>query len=207
MAKNKRREEPKQAPDPVDRTWSYGIRLNEAEKSLLFKAAERKGWTPTSLIKTAALERAAAIVNTGTQTTFDFGHLTRHLAALICKPAIVWYDPDDPELQPTDINHFGPPDEAYAGRVVFTTEPAPLRAEDLVRLRTALRLGGVEFANRVIDEAEWRVKDRATLPAPIDPANLEGVERDAAAREPIASHELAKMFSEQTVVTKKPRRS
>ena len=47
-------------PEPeAKETTTFSVRLTEEQKDLLAKAAELRGWTPTNLLRVAALEKAA----------------------------------------------------------------------------------------------------------------------------------------------------
>src|SRR4051794_9485463 len=67
-------------------TVSFSVRLTEKQRDLLLRAAETKGWTVTSLLKNAALEKAAFILNTAAPNRVDFPGLARQVADQLFAP-------------------------------------------------------------------------------------------------------------------------
>ena len=151
-------------------TVTFSIRLTSSERELLANAAKFKGWTTTSLIKQAAIERAAHIVNLATPRSFEFESLARRLARHLCDPDIKVTHHDFPELPPVKIT-----DLVVEENGATLGENHHVFCDGLVRpaqLRDATRLGGVEFVTRVLDECERLSANSTTLPAPIDPAKV-----------------------------------
>lgn len=148
---------------------SYSIRLTEAERQLVFQAAEAKGWTPTSLIKQATLERAAGIVNLSKASRFDFETLAREVAKLLSAPDILHCDESSPlATAKSSVNSNLEVGEYY------TTDPPPFENGRLSLLRQAARLGGTEFFDRVLAECSRLGFHNLSeqLPDPIDPTKL-----------------------------------
>jgi uncharacterized protein (DUF1778 family) len=153
--------------DAAPTLTTYSIRLSESERAHLARALEVKGWTATHFIRQATLEKAAHVANTSRFTTFDFDHLARWLAKLMCEPPIKIRDPLHPEaeLRDVDASAYDQPDP-YP-----TTEP--LTRTDIEEVRKAVRLGGTEFLKNVLDECDRLVMhQRVDLPSPVDPAKL-----------------------------------
>lgn len=158
-------------------TVTFSIRLTASERSLLADAAKFKGWTTTYLIKQAAVERAAHIINIATPRDFEFELLARRLAKHLCDPEIrVTSDyPGADEPFTTGIKEHLKTESArdgeQLGEEVYHSHSCP-SIVPLSKLRDATRLGGVEFVARVLDECDRLSGDSAGLPAPIDPSKL-----------------------------------
>lgn len=131
-------------------TITFSTRLTEDQRDRVVEAAGVRGWSPSNLIRVAALEKAAHILNTSRQTRFDFKGLAHKIATQLMKPYVHWgTDPEDPEEEP------------YA---------ESLSQPELNELKHAARLGGAELLNLVIDACEsMTAPDRKDLPEPIDP--------------------------------------
>ena len=81
---------------------TFSVRLTEAQRRLLADAAELKGWSPTQLIRTAALEKAAHVVNTSRPTKIDFRRLASLVAEQLFKER-TYTRLDDPESEEIDL--------------------------------------------------------------------------------------------------------
>lgn len=152
-------------------TVTFSVRLTSSERALLADAAKFKGWTTTNLIKQAAIERAAHIINMATPRNFEFESLARLLAHHLSDPEIMISSEDDPEGAGERLKDFL---EHVAQRLrVRGFRTLCESAVPLSKLREAARLGGVEFVARVLDEWDRLSASSASLPAPIDPAKLD----------------------------------
>src|SRR5438270_5009331 len=69
-----------ESPPEQKDTVTFSVRLTEEQRDLVTKAAELRGWTPTNLLRIAAVEKAAQIVNTSTLTKLDFRSLAMEIA-------------------------------------------------------------------------------------------------------------------------------
>ncbi len=151
---------------------TYCIRLNGAEKALLERALSRKGWTPTHFVRQATLEKAAHVENVSTPNTLDFDGLVRRLAKQLCKPEVMVADKSHPVAEAMSADRFFSEYSSIPNVCAFT-EPSPLALKDVEAVRTAGRLGGAEFLNKLLQECERLVAHQRTdLPPPIDPDRL-----------------------------------
>lgn len=144
---------------------TFSIRLSDEQRDLVMRAAELRGWTPTNLIRTATLEKAAHVVNTCRITKFDFKGLASEVAQRLFESRTVKYHLDHDEMeflnQPEDI--LGPP--------IINVPIQSLPIETLFQFKRAARLGGAEFVNLIVEFAEGlTASQRGDLPEPIDPA-------------------------------------
>lgn len=132
---------------------AFSVRLTTEEHELLKRAAALRGWTPTNLIRTATLERAAHILNTSRVTTFNFKGLAVRLADQLFKPRTV----------PSEF------EDAPEGFLQTTTVEA-LPVDVLSELRKAARLGGGEFLTQILEYCEGLTASRRVdVPHPIEP--------------------------------------
>ncbi len=144
-----------------DSTTTLSTRLSQEQKELIEEAAQLQSWTPSNLMRKAAVERSAHIVNTGRPTRFAFGMFAERLANLLCDPEL-WVEGDEGRT----IIQWPVYDD---GAEVHVTS---LALSELNQLREALHLGGVEFIEQVVDACQRRLSD-VGLPDPIDPSTLE----------------------------------
>lgn len=165
---------------PADRdsdgraTVSFSVRLTEKQKELLEQAAKIRGWTMTSLLKNAALEKAGHIINTSTTTNLDFKGLARKIADQVfaertCRVAdwkaqqlVEGYALEDISGLPDWVGIENP----------VQVWPWKMTSGFLDELRRATRYGGVEFLSLVLDASEEITNRNQShlLPAPIDPS-------------------------------------
>lgn len=153
---------PPPGPNPAaEPTTTLSTRLSAEQKDLIEQAAQVQSWTASNLMRKAAVERAAHILNTGRPTRFAFGSFAERLAEQLCSPEL-WVDADDgKELIQWEIYDEGR--EVHVG----VLEPYELNT-----LREALELGGVEFMWQVVEACQRRLSE-VGLPDPIDPSTLE----------------------------------
>jgi uncharacterized protein (DUF1778 family) len=57
--------------DQQKNTFTLSVRLTEEQKQRLEIAARLRGWTPTTLLRIAAMEKVAYVINTTTPTNMD----------------------------------------------------------------------------------------------------------------------------------------
>jgi hypothetical protein len=160
---------------PEDKgTVSFSIRLTEKQRELLSKAAEAKGWTITNLLKNAAIEKAAFILNTAGPSRIDFRGVAQKIVTQVfgTRTARV----PDTNGQPIWAQPFESfDDEDNLERYVYPVEISPWEAspEFVNEMRDAARFGGTEFLNLLIDAAEpVAARGERKLPDPIDPSEL-----------------------------------
>lgn len=175
MAKNARA-----SAQETKETQSFSVRFTDPQRELLAKAAEIRGWSVTNLLKTAALDRAAHIVNTATTNRVDFKGLAREIAERMfaerkCRIVgedgelvdAVTYDMGSDRLLAEQLLH-APQDQPSA-----EVSPWQLPAEALEDVRAASRFGGAEFLNLILSYCD-EIASRSTpnLSDPIDPSTL-----------------------------------
>src|SRR5262249_13246110 len=67
--------------DQQKNTFTLSVRLTEEQKERLEIAARLRGWTPTTLLRVAAMEKAAHVLNTTTPTNMDLRKIAESVAA------------------------------------------------------------------------------------------------------------------------------
>lgn len=169
MAKRQKMvEKQKPTSSSGDGFTTFSIRLNDQQRDLLIQAAILKGWTPTQLVRTAALERAIAICNTGSPRTFDYKGLASELAGR-------WFAPREVTYQITEQEWFEMRQEHEGGTLSVPVPPLPI--DVAFKLKKAAIEGGSEFLNLLVEFAEGlTASQRTDLPAPIDPKRFVGRE-------------------------------
>lgn len=170
MQKTKRVSQPRRPPvstegvAPQKDTTTFSIRLTDEQRDLLVQAAELRGWTPTSLVRTATLEKAAHILNTSRPTKFNIRALASLIADQLFKPRAVYQETDHGAWIELDT---APP---FTGNPPVRVEPSQLTRETLEELDRAARFGGGEFLNLTLEFCRaLTVSERSDLPDPVDP--------------------------------------
>jgi uncharacterized protein (DUF1778 family) len=148
---------------------TFSVRLTEEQRQLVQKAAELKGWTPTSLIRTATIERAAHIINTKTLTKFDFRGLAAEMARSLFERRTVTHVLNGNDQAQIDYlqDHEEP--------LVLHVPVQPLAVDVAVRLKNAAQYGGAEFLELFAQFAEGAagvLRERDDVPSPIDPVRM-----------------------------------
>jgi uncharacterized protein (DUF1778 family) len=62
-------------------TFTLSVRLNEEQRERLATAANFRGWTPTTLLRVSAMEKAAHILNTTVPTNIDLRKIAENVAS------------------------------------------------------------------------------------------------------------------------------
>ena len=162
------------AEEGKEPTVTLSVRLSERERELLQKAAGLRGWSPTALLRTAALERAAHIVNTSTQTRIDFRGQAHAVAGRLAREHRAWGLSSDingfPRKEPMPVvdDVLDEPSMYVEGAVEI--EPRPMTAAELGVLQQAVKFGGAEFLNMIVEACHSAsAPGRTDLPEPIDP--------------------------------------
>lgn len=146
---------------------TFSIRLTDEQRDLLTRACELKGWTPTSLIRTATLEKAVHTVNTSRVTRFDFKGLAASVAGRLFESRKVGY-----QLSPDELNWLCSGPSGDAPVIDVPVEAFPIGV--VFSLKRAARLGGTEFLNLIVEFAEGlTASQRNDLPEPVDPGKTE----------------------------------
>jgi hypothetical protein len=170
---------PVEQPETLDKeTTTFSVRLTDQQSDLIRRAAEIRGWSPTALIRNAALERAAHIFNTSRPNQFDFWGLAQSLAETLFKNRnyrFIVGDSEDPEFErPVDDINKVFAEMGATTLACVEAEPDRLGASALGEISRALRLGGAEFLRMVVErcEAMTASERKSELREPVDPASL-----------------------------------
>ena len=145
----------------AERTATLSTRLSQEQRALIEEAAQLQSWTPSNLLRKAAVERSVHILNTGRPTRFNFGLFAERLASQLCDPEL-WVDGEDGR----EIIDWEIYDEERQVNVGSLTQ------RELYQLRDALHLGGLEFMDEVVGACQRRISPTG-LPEPIDPSVVE----------------------------------
>lgn len=155
-------------------TTSFSIRLTERQRELLARAAELRGWTMTNLIKQAAIDRAAHIINTSDVNRVDFKDIAREIATQVfAKRSLRTLGASGYQevlVAVGDISSV--PLESATDYVEVW--PWNMPSEFLSQLEEAARYGGVEFLNELVTACNELLKrsNPRDLPEPVDPNSL-----------------------------------
>src|SRR5262245_2628074 len=157
-------------------TNTLSVRFTEGQRKLIVKAAELRGWSPTNLLRTAALEKAAHIVNTSTPNRVDFRKVAQAIAVQVFGPRSVRFPAptsrkgEKLELWDADI-YDSLEDAADWEKSMCAVEVSPRERPMtfLIQLGDAAQYGGTEFLRLLIEASAdiWTPKE--PLPEPIDP--------------------------------------
>lgn len=139
---------------------TFSTRLTDKQKEWVEKAAEIKNWTPANLIRVAAIEKAAHILNISTRTRFNFRGLASKIAKQLVSPETWMTDHED---QRVEIGH-----PAFEGDLY--PESSCLYHGDVQKFKEAVEIGGLEFLGLILEACEdLTVEQRSDLPDPIKP--------------------------------------
>lgn len=164
----------RQAGSGVSSRITFSVRLTEEQRDRLTKAAELRGWTPTNLLRIAALEKAAHIVNTSTLTKMDFRTLAMEIAScLFGERRAYTLSRGGERIQAEVYEDLTVPLQLAQFEddfVPIEVEPKRMTVTQLEHLIRASRYGGSEFLSMVLDAcSSVTAPDRSDLPDPIDP--------------------------------------
>jgi uncharacterized protein (DUF1778 family) len=154
-------------------TISFSVRLTEKQRDLLTRAAEKRGWTLTSLLKTAALERAVHILNTSAPSKIDFRGTAEKIAQQVFTPR-AGREIDGAGV-PVPVEVVERLEEAYADQINNAVEVSPWQMPPafLFEIRDATKYGGTEFLELIVQAAEaLTTRNNPGLPDPIDPSSI-----------------------------------
>lgn len=161
-SRKKAADESKESSAPETGTISFSTRLTQEERDRIEKAAELKGWKPANLVRVAALERSAHILNTSTRTKIDFAGIAATVARQLAAPSATLVDLQTGE--PLDAEA----ELEYGGSV--DAEAHALSYAQIEELRKAAQYGGLEFLNMIINRCEELVARSGYLPDPVEPS-------------------------------------
>lgn len=152
-------------------TITFSVRFTEEQRDLLQRAAERRGWTPTQLIRTSALERAVYVLNTATASRVDYRRLAVEAAALVAGRRTA-YTPDEngQSSEATVVDDLG--DGFDHGEFLNPVKilPPVMDANSLKDFETAARTGGTEFLAMLVEACQSAsATKRFDLAEPLDP--------------------------------------
>lgn len=162
------------APSDTDSkgTISFSVRLTDKQRELLSRAAEKRGWTITNLLKNAALEKAANILNTSAPNRVDYRGTAHAIADQVFSPRRARRLVDEGravEVDAVERLEFVPFDDQQEIDAVEVS-PWQMPPAFLSAIRDAARSGGTEFLNLIIEASEAIAsRNEPYLPDPIDP--------------------------------------
>lgn len=137
-------------------------RVPPRARAAIERAAEIRGWNPSHLLRVAAVERAAEILNLEGQVDFDFEGLARDLVVRLIRSFSA--DATAPQ-QPAAASPVG------AAEPDRTQSPADF--SDLVELLDrAARYGGRGFLEMVVDRCRRFTGGWPRPDDPVDPSDL-----------------------------------
>jgi uncharacterized protein (DUF1778 family) len=154
-------------------TVSFSVRLTARERDLLSRAAKERGWSLTSLLKNAALEKAVHILNTSAPNRIDFRGAAEEIARQLFAPRSVHTINRD--RTPIPCTLYESPEAVIAaedGSGVAVSPWYPPR-EFLAQIGAAARYGGTEFLDLIVQASETvTTRNEGNLPDPIDPSSI-----------------------------------
>jgi uncharacterized protein (DUF1778 family) len=173
LAMEKNPKLPPLPPLPRD-TTTFSVRFTDEQKELIGKAAALRGWTPTNLLRVAALEKAAHILNAGTPNRVDYRDIARVVAEQVFEARSVLVP--SPDSRPGSVVLYNADvfddletaswDKALNPVQVSPREKAPAF---LQQLKEAARFGGTEFLALLIEACADIAARNQQLPDPVDP--------------------------------------
>src|SRR4026208_205357 len=93
----------KTGPAGTSEAGTLSVRRPSDERKLLAEAATLRGWTPTNLLRVAALERAAQILNTSKPNTTDFRRIAERVAQVLCETRRLYRGTDPYDQSPEEV--------------------------------------------------------------------------------------------------------
>jgi uncharacterized protein (DUF1778 family) len=156
-------------------TISFSVRLTGKERERLTEAAAKRGWSLTSLMKTAALEKAAHILNTSAPNRIDFRGIAEEIARQVFAHRTVEkvdFADGEPGLVPMNLHSDLSQAILEQDPNAAVLTPCPVSPDFLTPMRDAARFGGTDFLDLIVQACEATVtRNRPDLlPPPIDPS-------------------------------------
>ena len=148
-------------------TISFSVRLTEKQRDLLSRAAEKRSWSLSSLLKNAALEKAVHILNTAAPSRVDFRGTAEEVARQIFTPRSGLAVGSDGE--PVAAVLYARIEEGIAERDPHAIEvsPSQVSPDFLSQVRDAARYGGTEFLDLIVQASEaLTTRNEGNLPDP-----------------------------------------
>jgi hypothetical protein len=167
--------EPTAAMPAKEGTVTLSVRVTEEQHELLVRASRIRGWNPTSLLRVAALERAAHIINTSTDTAVLFTIPALRVASTLTEvPTAYTLGPDGDSKSSMQVVddvfeglRWGGPDDPPPVEI----RPRELTVTEWEKFERAAKLGGAEFLNMVVRACK-NVRQPPHIPEPIDPSTF-----------------------------------
>ena len=159
-----------------DSMVTLSVRLTERERKLLQEAADSKGWSATSLLRRAAIERSIHIINTGTPRNLNFRGLAQAVAVRLASIRRAWIlDDEGRRVEAAVVESLADAIADQERGPVAEVEPQALSEKELASLEIAAERGGSEFLNMVVEAcvAEMGSRVQANLPTTIDPKSID----------------------------------
>ena len=158
--------------EELEGTISFSVRLTKRQRDLLARAAEKRGWSLTSLLKNAGLEKAVHILNTSATNRVDFRATAEEIANAIFAPRSGRELDGGGAPVPRDL--CGSLEEARAMGDVDSVEVSPWHKppEFLLQIREAVRYGGTEFLDLIVRASDAITSRQGNLADPIDPGSI-----------------------------------
>jgi uncharacterized protein (DUF1778 family) len=156
-------------------TISFSVRLTDKQRDVLARAAEKRGWSLTSLLKNAALEKAVHILNTSAPNKIDFRGTAQEIARQVFTPRSGRRIDHDDDNVPVRADVCESLEEAYKEQIATAIEVAPWQQPPafVSAIRDAARYGGTEFLELIIQASEAiTARHDHRLPDPIDPSSI-----------------------------------
>ena len=147
---------------------AVSFRLTADEKAVVDRAALLRGWTPTALVRRAAVERAAQIINADTHTALDLQGFAEQVASVLCAERqyfVVTEENGFPARRELDVVLCDP------NATSIESDPPALSFKELDKLVQAAALGGAEFLRLVVERCKFLSRDRSAV-QPLDPSKI-----------------------------------
>ena len=142
------------------------LRLKPQEKEVIARAASLRGWSATSLVRRAAIERAAQIINIETDTSLDLQGFAEQVANILRAERKYFHRNLDDDGLPFDQSWDPDPESGWP-----VSTPEPLTREDILKLDRSVLLGGTEFLRLVVERCRFLSRQKASQ-SPIDPSKI-----------------------------------
>ena len=151
-------------------TVTLSVRLTEEQHKRITEAAALRGWKPANLLRVAAYEKAAHILNTATETKVDFRGLAQRVAALLFGERAGFTLGREGQKESVNIVDDLVDVQDAPEAMFVEVKPAPLSPDVIRELRAGAKFGGSEFLTLIVDACEAVAKrTRGELPDPVDP--------------------------------------
>lgn len=178
MSKQKKPELPPLPPLPRQDTATFSVRFTDEQRDLITKAAAVRGWSAANLLRLAALEKAAFVLNTASPNQIDFQDIARKVADRVFtqRTALVPNQSEAPAGGLVEAQTYEriEPEGWDPSEPIAQIAPWQMPPEFVEQLRLAARYGGTEFLNLLVEASQGIAirRNPKSLPPPIDPASV-----------------------------------